>query len=65
MALSEPQTNYANTFIDEYKRTLTDSLNRDILHIDLKIREEIVNNAEDFLNRLIRKGYLSDNNDSR
>ena len=60
--ITEEQTDYAKKFIEEYKKSLTEILNRDIPYIDKKTREDIVKYAEDFINRLIRKGYLNESN---
>ena len=58
MNITEEQAFYVKKFIEEYKISLTGILNRDIPYIDKKTREDIVKYADDFLNSLIRKGYL-------
>ena len=60
--ITEEQADYVKKFIGDYKISLTDILNRDIPDIDEEIREDIVKYAEDFLNKLIQKGYLNEDN---
>ena len=60
--ITEEQADYAKKFIEEYKKSLKEILDRDIPDIDERTREDIVEYAEDFLNRLIQKGYLNESN---
>ena len=51
-----------NLFIEHYKNYLENIMDRDIPNVNIVIRERIIKEIIDFINQIIKKGYVNENN---